>query len=195
MSEGIITKKALAESLKKLSQKKSFDKISVADITGMCGLNRQTFYYHFQDKYELVNWIYYNEIVEVVAKNKIIDNWNDNIYTILKIMKKDGCFYQSALNTAGQNSFEEYLFEISKEMFLSVINILTAEEQLDIEHKNFVASFCSYGMVGIIKSWAKSGMKEAPEEITRYLENLVKEIEKLAVKYYLQKNDEQKSKA
>ena len=50
MSDSIITKKALALGLKELLKKKSFDNVIVSDITDICGLNRQTFYYHFHDK-------------------------------------------------------------------------------------------------------------------------------------------------
>ena len=61
MSDSLITKKAIAQCLKNLAAEKSFLKISIGDITAACGLNRQTFYYHFQDKYELLDWIYYEE--------------------------------------------------------------------------------------------------------------------------------------
>ena len=43
--------------MKELMKRKSLEKITVSDIVQNCGLNRQTFYYHFQDKYDLVNWI------------------------------------------------------------------------------------------------------------------------------------------
>ena len=56
MSSSAITKSALCDSLKKLCEQKPFDKISISDITGECGLNRQSFYYHFQDKYELLSY-------------------------------------------------------------------------------------------------------------------------------------------
>ena len=48
-----ITKKALASSLKKILSKKEFNKITINDITEDCGVNRQTFYYHFKDIYDL----------------------------------------------------------------------------------------------------------------------------------------------
>ena len=62
MSSSAITKSALCDSLKKLCEQKPFDKISISDITGECGLNRQSFYYHFQDKYELLSYIYLHEL-------------------------------------------------------------------------------------------------------------------------------------
>lgn len=51
-----ITKRALEESLKKMLLKKPVNKITISDITEDCGINRMTFYYHFKDLYDLVEW-------------------------------------------------------------------------------------------------------------------------------------------
>ena len=75
MKEYTITKDAIANAFKELMKIKSFDKISISDITNSCKLNRQTFYYHFQDKYELMNWIYYNEIFL-----PLVDNLSEDTY-------------------------------------------------------------------------------------------------------------------
>ena len=67
MSESITTKNAIAAGFRTLMEKKSFEKITISDITDECGLNRQTFYYHFKDKYDLLNWIFYNEIITLLT--------------------------------------------------------------------------------------------------------------------------------
>ena len=59
MSESKITEKALALALKQLMKTAPLSKISIQNIMDNCGLNRQTFYYHFKDKFDLVNWIYH----------------------------------------------------------------------------------------------------------------------------------------
>ena len=59
MADAVSTKQALAKGLKATLEHKSLDRVTVGDITTFCGLNRQTFYYHFEDKYALLNWIYY----------------------------------------------------------------------------------------------------------------------------------------
>ena len=89
MSESIITKKALSEGLKELMKHKSFSKISIADITQQCGLNRQTFYYHFQDKYELLNWIYYNEAIVPLTVDLTFDTWDRKLLEMLRTMKRE----------------------------------------------------------------------------------------------------------
>ena len=70
-----ITKKALAGSLKKLSLEKPLDKITVTDIAEDCQVNRQTFYYHFQDIYDLVEWIYTSEVAVALGDKRTYDTW------------------------------------------------------------------------------------------------------------------------
>ena len=57
MANANITKKELAKSLKRLASERLFEHVTVGDIVKECGVNRQTFYYHFSDKYELLDWI------------------------------------------------------------------------------------------------------------------------------------------
>ena len=64
MAESNITKNALADALKSLMREKNFDKISVLDICEKCNMNRKSFYYHFRDKYDLLNWIFYIGFME-----------------------------------------------------------------------------------------------------------------------------------
>lgn len=58
MAASNITKRALATALWELMKEVPFDKIQVANICERCGMNRKSFYYHFKDKYDLVNWIF-----------------------------------------------------------------------------------------------------------------------------------------
>ena len=87
MANSNITKKALAQSLKELGSTKILDKITVADITNHCGVNRQTFYYHFNDKYELLNWIYTEDLFKPLTKDLDFFNWGDKLVGLLKYMK------------------------------------------------------------------------------------------------------------
>ena len=103
MSDSLITKRAIATSIKELMRKKSFPKISVSDIVQNCGINRQTFYYHFKDKYDLVNWIYYDEVVAVI-RSKRFDDWNEIVLAILTSMNREQHFYKNVLNNIEQNT-------------------------------------------------------------------------------------------
>lgn len=68
MSNSQITKLALADSMKRLMKEIPMSKITISEITESCNLSRKSFYYHFKDKYDLVNWIFYTEFVSVVQE-------------------------------------------------------------------------------------------------------------------------------
>lgn len=196
MSESLITKQAIARGLKEAMQQKSFDKITISDITKSCGLNRQTFYYHFQDKFELLNWIFYNEVIEVLTDGLSLDNWQDNLYNMLHVMEEEKVFYQNAINQSFQNEFHEYLIEISTALFCNIIDNLIIDKQSKIiedENKRFIAEFYSFGVVGLIMEWAKKGMKKSASQIIIQISSLVNNSKYFFVKRYFEENDKESS--
>ena len=68
MADSNITKRALASALKGLMEELPFDKINVAHICERCDMNRKSFYYHFRDKYDLVNWIFDTEFLTIALR-------------------------------------------------------------------------------------------------------------------------------
>lgn len=185
MSESYITKKAIASGLKEIMRKKSFDKITIADVTGACKLNRQTFYYHFQDKIDLLNWIFYHETIATIVEDLNFENWPDKVFHMLKTMAEEKYFYQNALQSSYQNDFRNYLSSVTTELFRNIIDKIKDEKQIDQKDKEFIASFYAYGAVGIIVVWATSGMKESPLEITEHIKHIVYDSKALALARYL----------
>ena len=105
--ESLSTKRLIAQSLKELSEEKPFDKISVGEIAARSNVNRQTFYYHFQDKYDLLGYIVQKEILEPVGILLKNDMYKEALTLIFTNLKKDSAFYEKAVRIEGQNSFEE----------------------------------------------------------------------------------------
>lgn len=110
MADSNLTKKALAQAMKKLMREKPFEKISVSDICHECGINRKSFYYHFRDKYDLVNWIFYVGFVSEMNLNSYQSGW-DWLEDICNYFYREKEFYRAALKIEGQNSFKDYLIE------------------------------------------------------------------------------------
>ncbi|BCN31171.1 dihydroxyacetone kinase transcriptional activator DhaS [Anaeromicropila herbilytica] len=188
MSDSLITKQAIALGLKTIMNQKSFDKITISDITKSCGLNRQTFYYHFQDKFELLNWIFYNEVITVFTDGLSLDNWQDNLFNMLEVMENNKNFYQNAISQSFQDEFTEYLIEISIELFCTIIDNLVGNQQINQEDKRFIAEFFSFGVVGLIISWAKTGMKKSAEKMIKQISTVVNDCKAYAAKRYIEEN-------
>lgn len=193
MSDSLITKKAIADSVKELMKKKDLQKISVADIVERCGINRQTFYYHFKDKYDLVNWIYYNEVVSAVVHYRMMEDWSVVVLNVLKGMQKEKAFYINALSVSGQNAFQDYFFDVTKNLLLTLIESVMDEKLITEEDKNFIAEFYTYGLVGVVLQWAQRGMKQPPEQIVQRLSRLIDDMTSYTVVHFLQEHNPKSS--
>lgn len=79
-----ITKRALERSLKNMLLKKPLTKITVGDIADDCGINRMTFYYHFKDIYDLVEWSCLEDAKRALDEKKTYDTWQQGLLQILK---------------------------------------------------------------------------------------------------------------
>ena len=110
MSDSNITKNALAASMKKMMRRRPFEKISVSDICMDCGINRKSFYYHFRDKYDLVNWIFFVGFLGEMDLSRYQTGW-DWLEDICEYFYREREFYRAALKIEGQNSFRDYLVE------------------------------------------------------------------------------------
>lgn len=179
MSESIITKQAIAKAVKELTRKKPFDKISVGEITEECGLNRQTFYYHFQDKYELLSWIYYQEAFLPIMDGISFDNWDERIYCLFDLMKKERYFYVNTIKHAS-NYFQEYLMKIAETILDEAIGVIDADLDIDEDDRALIVRFYAYGVCGTVVQWATSGMKMEPRELANHMKQLAISSERAA---------------
>ena len=173
MADSALTKRLIADGFKAVMDKKSFDKITIADITDQCGLNRQTFYYHFQDKYELLNWILYTDVITPLANGLTIDNWPEKLLMILNIVQENSRFYVNAFSTAHGGEFRQYLFNVVAELLSDIIGQITEGHPVTPDDKQFIAEFLSYGVTGSIVKWVKTGMKRSPEATVQHMQDIV----------------------
>jgi len=172
------TKKALSESLKKMMKQKPLNKISIREIVEDSGLNRQTFYYHFKDKYDLVNWIYYTDFVTSFEENELNSQWSI-LESICEFFYNNRGFYCNALEVKGQNSFYDYFGEV-----LSPIIAIEFENIFQDEDKEFYITFFTDAIRTSITRWLLEDSKIPPNEFVKLIENAATGV---AVKMYKEK--------
>ena len=192
MAESTITKRAIADSLKELTKTKTFDKISVKDLSEKCGINRQTFYYHFEDKFALLKWIYETDLLDKYLQDVNFDNWNIKLELILTDMAADKQFYTNTINHT-ENYIQEYLLVQAQKIFEQAIAVIdeSANDEARISvsdaQRNFIARFFAYGSCGIIIEWVSHGMEETPSYISNSMKTLKELCEKASYDYLSEK--------
>jgi probable dihydroxyacetone kinase regulator len=153
-----ITKKAFANSLKKLLSKKSLNKITVIDIVKDCEVNRQTFYYHFHDIYDLVEWIYINETIKALDGKKTYDTWQQGFLNIFEYILENKEFVKNTYYSISRSNLEQYLYKETYNLLINVVEEEAIGMKVKEDVKNFIANFYKYAFVGLMLEWIGKNM-------------------------------------
>lgn len=176
MPDAIITKKALARTMKELMKQKSLSRISVGDICESCGMSRKSFYYHFRDKYDLVNWIFRTEFLEPVQAGAYDSGW-EMLSAMFNYLYSQQEFYRCAMEIEGQNSFREYFSEVMTPIILS----FSQDVFEGLKNPTFYITFISDAILVSIMRWLTEGAQIHPEEYTAQLREILLRLAKHAL--------------
>lgn len=169
-----VTKRALEQSLKNLLLKKPLTKITVGDITDDCGINRMTFYYHFKDIYDLVEWSCLEDAKRALDEKKTYDTWQQGLLQIFKAVQENKPFILNVYRCVHREQVEKYLQPLVDQLLLNVINEEAAGITVRDEDKQFIAQVYSYMFIGLMLDWIKDDMHENPQQIVEKLSKLIK---------------------
>ena len=169
-----ITKRALEQSLKNLLLKKPLTKITINDIAEDCGINRMTFYYHFKDIYDLVEWSCMEDARKALEEKKTYDTWQQGLLQIFDAVRQNKPFIMNVYRCVHQEQVEKFLSPLVDSLLRGVINEESAGMTVRDEDKDFIAQVYSYVFIGIMLDWIKNDMRGEPEVIVEKLATLIK---------------------
>lgn len=152
------TKKTLSASLKKLMEKKALSKITVTDIVTDCGLNRKTFYYHFQDVPHLLKWTLEQEAVDVVKRFDLLNELEEALRFAVWYIRDNSHMINCAYDSIGRDELKRFLNHDFLSIMLSVVEQIEQQENLrmDDDSKRIVCNFFTEGLAGELVDLLKS---------------------------------------
>lgn len=152
-----LTKALLGEKFKELVAKKGFDKLTIKMITDAAGVIRPTFYNYFQDKYEVMEWLLWEDVFKDVSELIKADRGMESLKLLFQKFDKDEVYYEKVFEVTGQNSFEEMLYQ----QILHIEEILIEHHPLkhlaDMPHisEKVFLEFHAVSLMNGIKYWIK----------------------------------------
>lgn len=171
MAASDFTKRQIASAMKELAQSRSFASISVGDLIRQCGISRNTFYYHFRDKYEVVSWIFSDEVSPLLASFDRMENWTRGLSELCLYLQANRGFYIRMLEVEGQNSFCECLTEFYQQLVYTLLQ-KNGAQFLSQRQMGNISRFISAGIVAEIRYWACNGMQTDPTPAIHMLRDL-----------------------
>ena len=182
------TKKTLSTSLKKWMEKKPLSKITVTDIVNACGLNRKTFYYHFQDVPALLKWTLEQEAVNVVKGFDLLNKLEEALRFDVHYIRENCHMINCAYDAIGRDELKRSLNHDFSSIVLSLIEQIEQQEHVHVEvdYRNIICNFYTEGIAGelveLLKS--KNASHEQDEKRIHCLSVLVRTSLKVIIKNY-----------
>lgn len=169
----LTTKRAIGYAFKDLLKEKRFNKITITDIANNCAINRQTFYYHFQDIKDLVEWLCIDEVDNILNKNDECEKWEDKFLMIFKVVLKEKEVVENIYHSVSVEVLRTNLYRLVYPIIYSEIVEESKGKNLREEDKKFITDFYKYAFVSIVLDWIDKGMIENPEIIVLKVSNLI----------------------
>ncbi len=168
-----VTKKALAHTLKEMASRMPIDRITVSQLCLQCGVNRQTFYYHFCDINDLVEYIFDSEAASVLGNQKTYTTWQNGLQDIFGYVLENQDFVMSTYHSRNREQLTGYLLARTKVLLAAVVREVSSDLKISEEDQDFISDFYKYAFVGLVLDWIGKGMKEEPAELGERIELVI----------------------
>lgn len=169
------TKQRLANSLKKLLSARTLDRITIKEIVEDCGINRQTFYYNFQDVYALLDWIFQQETVKLRINDPAVP-WQEGFCRTVQYLKENEMLILNAYHSIGRLQLERYLRDALMPVICRQIQQSSEELHITPVEQESVAQLYVAGFLGIAFSWLDNDMSSSLSISTERLAALLEGI-------------------
>ena len=169
------TKRALAASLKKLMEQKPLSKITVSEIIASCGVNRKTFYYHFEDIYALLKWMLEQEAIEVVKQFDLLVDCREAVLFIMDYVGKNKHLLRCAYDSMGRDELRRFFYRdfhgISGKLIDDTVQQLGV--QVNEEFKKFLTHFYVEAVAGLLIEEFTGKENHDPKKAVEYVSLVV----------------------
>lgn len=177
---------ALAQSIKELVFQRPFEKITIKEITDRAGVIRPTFYNHFKDKYDLLEWIVKTELLEPMRPLLRISMVQEAMVLLFTNIEKEKAFYTRVVKMEGPITFSDVANKCVQEMLLEILTEMMAGKQSKYSWltAGVLSKYYAQSMCFVALDWIENNLVVPPTEmaevyqyiITRSLEDVIEDM-------------------
>ena len=169
------TKLAICAALKKLMAQKPLEKITVGEIMDSCGMIRQHFYYHFENIYDLVRWMFQEEAISLLKQQEGALLWQEGLLQMFRYLQENRAVCLCALNSLGRTYLKRFFFTDISSIVRHSVDVITASmgfaaEESDLE---MTTHFYVVALAGMMESWLLGEIDKTPEDLISFADTLL----------------------
>lgn len=156
------TENAIKDSFVKLLNEKPINQITVKDIVEDCGINRNSFYYHFADIPTLVEEIVKSDVSKVISEYPSVDSIETCLTASVDFARKNKKAVMHIYNSVNRALFEQYLWKVSEYVVNLYVDTVVVDKMLEEKDRMLLINLLKCECFGIVIEWMENGM---PDEI------------------------------
>ena len=160
-------KAVIADAFVSLAQRKNVDKITVKDLVEACGISRQTFYYHFQDILEVIEWSMQQAMQEMLAQSLAVDDTEKALRIFITAAAENQEIIKKLMHSQRREQVERMMFHAIQDGMMQLARD-KAPHDLSFSDLEMAVHFYTYGIVGLLLEY--SSMKQL--DINRFAHQL-----------------------
>lgn len=162
------TRRAIKETFLALLEERPFSDITVKDIVEKCGINRNSFYYHFQDIPTLLGEIIREEVDRIIAQYPTITSLDQCVDVAFRFALSNKRAVYHIYNSVNRDIYETALMKICEYLVTVYIDTVFGKGAVSDYDRSVIIRFIKCEIFGLVYDWVENGMKDtAIEEIHR----------------------------
>ena len=169
-------KREICAALKTLMAQKPLNKITIAEIMQSCGMARQHFYYHFEDIYDAVRWMFDQEAVALLREHEGVMLWQDGLLQLFQYLQENRVFCLCALRSMGRDHLKRFFQTDIRAIIRSTIRLIAAELGYEAgeQELTMLTQFYVGALVSIVEDWLLGEIQGTPEELIRFVDQVLR---------------------
>ncbi|WRS30720.1 TetR/AcrR family transcriptional regulator C-terminal domain-containing protein [Actinomycetaceae bacterium MB13-C1-2] len=168
------TRDILGRILKDQLRTAPLDRITVSGLTSAAGINRQTFYYHFADVYDLAVWVFEQDVANHIMEHASYDQWAEGYRTLLQYMRQNYDQTLAVINSLDHRERDAFFLRQFRAMMSAIVTELQGDLVLSDEDRRFVIDHFAAIVLGHFLQWLVGGAKEDPDVLVPKIEMILR---------------------
>ena len=155
-----VTVERILDVSQRLFLEKGYEHTTIQDIVDDCGYNRQTFYYHFHDIYDLIDWIFAAQTQELIEKCRACGSLDVGVEAVIAYMRGNRRLILNILRSVNGEKLLDNLYRSAQSIVLSALENHPGVQELSAEYRELVAEAFKYALAGLLIDWMRAGIPE-----------------------------------
>lgn len=169
------TKQAICAALKELMAQKPLERITVSEIMDRCGMVRQHFYYHFEDIYDLVRWMFQEEAVSLLERQEGALLWQEGLLQLFQYLQENREVCLCALHSLSRTHLKHFFHTDLYAIIGRTVAAIAAETGCtDEDELELLTHFAILSLASLVESWLLGEIDRTPEELIGFVGRLLR---------------------